>query len=260
MSRFVVLLLLALSRASYSATEADVIVYGATPGGFCAAIAAARERVSVILLEPTAHVGGVNTGGLSFSDSNQTVRSTVLGLFEEWHRRIEQDYQQRGVALPYKVSEKDHTPWTYEPHVAARITREMLDEAGVKVLTKRMLQKVAKDGARITRLATSDGDFKAKVFIDATYEGDLMAAAGVSWTIGREGREDFGEILAGKQYPKPKMPISGLDSEGKPLPLITTTDDGPRGGRRQQRDDLQLPPVPDEGRGKPRAVSGAGKI
>jgi hypothetical protein len=222
-----VLLLFALSFSAHATTEADVIVYGATPGGFCAAIAAAREGASVILLEPTDHVGGVNTGGLCFSDSNQTVRSKVLGLFEEWHARIEKDYQQRSVELPYKVSEKDHKPWTYEPHVAAKITQQMLDEAGVKVLTKRALKSVTKEGTHIAKLTTTDGDFAAKVFVDGTYEGDLMAAAGVSWTIGREGRQEFGEPLAGKQYSKAKLPISGLDAAGKPLPLITTTDAGP---------------------------------
>lgn len=219
-------LLLAFSLSAHAASDADVIVYGATPGGFCAAIAAAREGASVILLEPTAHVGGVNTGGLCFSDSNQTVRSTVLGLFDEWHSRIEKDYQQRGVKLPYQVSVKDHTHWTYEPHVAARITQQMLDEAGVKVLTKRVLKSVTKNGARITQITTSDGDFAARVFIDGTYEGDLMAAAGVNWTIGREGRKEYGETLAGKRYPKARMAMSGLDADGKPLPFITTTDAG----------------------------------
>lgn len=208
-------------------TESDVLVYGSTPGGFCAAIAAAREGASVVLVEPTNHVGGVNTGGLCFSDSNQTVRSTVMGLFAEWHARIEKDYQDRGVTLPYRVAEKDHTPWTYEPGVAMRITRQMLDEAGVKVITERRLKSVAKDGARIIRIVTGEDLFQAKVFIDATYEGDLMAAAGVSWTIGRESRADFGEALAGKQYPKSRMPIPGIDAQGKPLPLITGTDAGP---------------------------------
>ena len=227
-SKLTILVALLLAPfAQLCAASADVIVYGATPGGFCAAIAAAREGASVILLEPTAHVGGVNTGGLCFSDSNQTVRSTVLGLFDEWHSRVEKDYQQRGVKLPYQVSVKDHTHWTYEPHVAAKITREMLDEAGVKVLRKRVLTNVAKNGAHITQITTSDGDFTAKVFVDGTYEGDLMAAAGVSWTIGREGRKEFGESLAGKQYPKAKMAISGLGNDGKPLPLITTADAGP---------------------------------
>ena len=211
----------------YSATESDVIVYGATPGGFCAAIAAAREGASVVLLEPTDHVGGVNTGGLCFSDSNQTVRSTVPGLFEEWHQRIEQDYQQRGVKLPYQVAIKDNAHWTYEPHIAMKVTRAMLDEAGVKVLTKRVLKSVSKDGTRLTKLNTSDGEFAAKVFVDATYEGDLMAASGVSWSIGREGRAEFGEPLAGKQYPKRLMAISGRDAEGKLLPLITADDAGP---------------------------------
>jgi hypothetical protein len=219
-------LLLAPLTALHAA-EPDVVVYGSTPGGFCAAIAAAREGASVILLEPTDHVGGVNTGGLSFSDSNQTVRSTVMGLFDEWHTRIEADYTARGVKLPYKVSEKDQRHWTYEPSVAMRITRQMLDEAKVQVLTKRVLKSVTKDGARITRLRTSDGEFSAKMFIDASYEGDLMAAAGVSWTIGREGRSEFGESLAGKRYPKPLMRISGRDDAGKLLPLITTDDAGP---------------------------------
>ncbi|CAN5703573.1 FAD-dependent oxidoreductase [soil metagenome] len=233
MSRIAVLFF-ALSLSAHAATEADVIVYGATPGGFCAAIAAAREGASVILLEPTDHVGGVNTGGLCFSDSNQTVRSTVLGLFEEWHLRIEKDYQERNVALPYKVSEKDYKPWTYEPHVAAKITKQMLDEAGVKVLTKRVLKQVKKEGARIKQITTSDGEFAARVFVDGTYEGDLMAAAGVAWTIGREGRKEFDESLAGKQYgtgppsgAKVKMPISGYDDNGKVLPLITAADVGP---------------------------------
>jgi hypothetical protein len=219
--------LLFLCASLQAATQADVLVYGATPGGFCAAIAASREGASVLLLEPTAHVGGVNTGGLCFSDSNQTVRSTVLGLFEEWHLRVEADYQKRGIKLPYQVKEKDHSPWTYEPHVAARITKAMLDEAGVKVMTRQVLKSVTKDGLRITTLITSAGEFEAKTFIDGTYEGDLMAAAGVSWTIGREGRNEFGESLAGKQYPKAKMKISGLGADGKPLPLITTTDAGP---------------------------------
>ncbi len=221
-------LLLTLSSIAHGATEADVIVYGATPGGFCAAIAAAREGASVILLEPTAHVGGVNTGGLCFSDSNQTVRSTVMGLFDEWHNRIEADYVKRGVTLPYKVSEKDHTHWTYEPHVAAKITQAMLDEAGVKVLTKQVLKSVTKVSTRISKLITSSDEFEAKMFIDGTYEGDLMAAAGVSWTIGREGRKEFGESLAGKQYPKKKLGISGLGADAKILPLITTTDAGPQ--------------------------------
>ena len=154
--------------------SADVIVYGATPAGVCAAIGAAREGATVLLLEPTAHVGGVNTGGLAFSDSNQMDRTALRGLFEEFHERIEADYRDRGIRLPYAVATKDQRPWTYEPHVAARVTRA------------------------------------------------LLAEAGGTWVLGREGRAEFGEPLAGRQYPKPPLAISGLDAEGDLLPLVTT--------------------------------------
>jgi hypothetical protein len=217
--------LLLLARPARAA-EAEVIVYGATPGGFCAAIAAAREGASVVLLEPTAHVGGVNTGGLSFSDSNQTVRSTLLGLFEEWHQRVADDYAARGVKPPYDVAVKDNSVWTYEPHVAARVTDAMLKEAGVSVLTKQTLEGVEKAGTKIVGLRTSGGMHTAKVFIDATYEGDLMARAGVVWHLGRESRDEFGESYAGRQYPKAKMAINGFDANGLPLPFITSVRPG----------------------------------
>ena len=214
------------SAKQTDATSADVIVYGSTPGGFCAAIAAAREGASVILLEPTDHVGGLSTGGLSHCDSNQMVRSTLMGLFHEWHTRVVKDYTDRGLKAPYNPTKKDQSKWTFEPHVAMRVTMKMLKEAGVSVLTERYLKSVTKDGARITSLVTKNGTFKAKVYVDGTYEGDLMAAAGVDWTIGREGRKEYGESLAGKQYPMKKMNINGFDKSGKLLPLVTTNDAG----------------------------------
>ncbi len=207
-------------------SDTDVIVYGSTPGGFCAAIAAAREGASVILLEPSEHVGGLSTGGLSHCDSNQMVRETLMGLFDEWHRRVVKDYTDRGLPSPYDATVKDQSLWTFEPHVAMRVTQRMLDEAGVKELKGRWLQTVTKDGPRITSLVTDHGTFSAKVFVDGSYEGDLMAAAGVEWTIGREGRAEFGEPLAGKKYPKKRMEIDGFDGAGKLLPLLTTNDAG----------------------------------
>jgi len=213
--------------AGYAQDSADVIVYGSTPGGFCSAIAAAREGASVILLEPTDHIGGLSTGGLSHCDSNQMHRYTLMGLFDEWHRRIVKDYTERGLPAPYDPELKNTAKWTFEPHVAMRVTHAMLKEAGVTVKTGRYLESVTKDGPRITTLVTKDGTYSSKVFVDGSYEGDLMAAAGVDWTIGREGRAEFGESYAGKQYPKPKMDINGLDDAGKPLPLVTTKDAGP---------------------------------
>ncbi len=181
----------------------------------------------MILLEPTDHVGGVNTGGLSHSDSNQCDRTTVIGLFDEWHSRIEQDYASAWIKLPYQVSVKDHTTWTYEPHVAARVTKH---DAGMRlksVLTHRTFSPSTKRAHVLPPSSPPTDIFPAKVFIDVSYEGDLMAAAGVSWTIGREGRAEFDESLAGKQYPKPKMNINGFNDNGKPLPLVTATDAGP---------------------------------
>ncbi len=207
--------------------NSDVVVYGSTPGGFCAAIAAAREGASVILLEPTQHVGGLSTGGLSHCDSNQMRRETLMGLFDEWHTRIVKDYTDRGLPAPYDPKQKNQALWTFEPHVAMRVTKTMLKEAGVVLHTGRYLKSVTMEGPRITSLVTKDGTFEASVFVDGTYEGDLMAAAGVHWTIGREGRAEFGESYAGKRYPKAKMSISGFNDAGHLLPLVTTSDAGP---------------------------------
>ncbi len=219
-------LIVIIAPNAMAENDADVIVYGSPPGGFCAAIAAAREGASVILLEPTNHVGAMNTGGLSHCDSNQMVRSTLMGLFDEWHTRVVKDYTDRGLPAPYDPATKDQARWTFEPHVAMRVTMQMLDEAGVTVLTDRYLTSVVKDGPRIVSLATKNGSFTGRVFVDGSYEGDLMAASGVDWTIGREGRDRYGESLAGKQYPKPKMDIDGLADDGSLLPLVTTDDPG----------------------------------
>ena len=216
-----------LSQRVFAVSEADVIVYGSTPGGFCAAIAAAREGASVILLEPSDHVGAMSTGGLSHCDSNQMVRATLMGLFDEWHTRLVKDYTDRGLKAPYNPEVKDQSRWVFEPHVAKRVTMQMLHESGVAVLTERYLQSVTKDGPRITSLVTKNGTFTAKTYVDGTYEGDLVAAARVDWTIGREGRAEYGESLAGKQYPKAKMNINGFDEEGNLLPLVTTDNSGP---------------------------------
>ncbi|QTN32045.1 FAD-dependent oxidoreductase [Akkermansiaceae bacterium] len=232
-ARYIGILLLAcglfLSAATVcrAQTSADVIVYGSTPGGYCAAIGAAREGASVILLEPTTHVGGMNTGGLCFSDSDQMYREQLMGLFHEWHLRIQKDYESRGVTLPYDVNVKNQATWSYEALVAQRVTDAMLAEAGVKVLTGRYLKSVTRNGPCITGIVTGNGTFTGRVFIDGSYEGDLMAAAGVSWRIDRESRAEFGESYAGRQYPKARMDINGFDDEGKPLPLITAVGKGP---------------------------------
>ncbi len=210
-----------------AAEMADVVVWGATPAGITAAVGAAREGVRVVLVEPADFIGGVMSGGLSFSDSNQTDRRVMRGLFEEVHLRIERHYQQLGVKLPYRVAEKDHTPWTYEPHVAEQIFSELLEEAGVRVFVKQELESVELRDGGIAAAITPEHRFEANVFVDASYEGDLMARSGVKWTIGRESRAQYGERYAGRQTPKqPVLGVNPRDEQGNLLPLMTAENAG----------------------------------
>ncbi len=209
--------------------DADVVVYGATPAGVCAAVAAAREGAKVALVEPMNLIGGMISSGLSFSDSNQTDRRTLKGLFEEVHLRIAADYAKRGVKLPYDVAVKDNSHWTYEAHVAERVFNEMLKEAGVLVLLGQLSKDVVKEGTTIVSMHTSGGEIRAKQFVDATYEGDLMAAAKVSYVVGREGKDVYGESLAGHQFSKPRVMDSPRDDEGKLLSSINAVGGGPDG-------------------------------
>lgn len=202
-------------------TEFDVVVFGATPAGVCAAVAAAREGVSVVLVEPASLVGGMMSSGLSFSDSNQCDRQTLGGLFDEVHRRIADEYQRRGVQLDYDPAQKDQSRWTYEPHVAEKVFNDLLGEAGVKIRVGHALEGLHKDQKQITALRTSGGRIAGKQFVDASYEGDLMAAAGVSCVIGRESKKQYGESLAGHQFPKPKVDVSPRREGGGLLPLLT---------------------------------------
>lgn len=210
-------------KSTGNVPDADVLVYGATPAGICAAIGASREGAKVVILEPTSHIGGVNTGGLSFSDSSQVMREAMGGLWREWHERIAQDYRHRNVNLPYEVNKVNGSPWTYEPHVAMRVTMEMLEEANVEVRIDSPIQTLEKQDTKIQSVETVSGEiFNSSQFIDATYEGDLMDMAEVDWVIGRESRDEFDESLAGKLFGKPIMDISGYDEKGDLLPLITT--------------------------------------
>lgn len=208
------------------AADSDVVVYGATPAGICAAVASARAGASTTLVEPFTMVGGLMSGGLSFSDSNQCDRRTLKGLFEEIHLRIEKHYKDKGVKLPYDVSVKDNRPWTYEPHVAEKVFNDLLREAGVKVKLGESLASVEKDGTHIKSMKTSKASYTARAWIDASYEGDLMAAAKVTSVIGREGKKQYNEPLAGHQFTKPTIKASPHGDDGKLLPLMTAESEG----------------------------------
>lgn len=208
----------------------DVVVYGATPAGVTAAVAAGREGKRTVLVEPLPIAGGMMSGGLSFSDSNQMAREALGGIFEEFHLRVEKHYTDQGITLPYKVSEKDNRPWTYEPHVAEHTFLQLLNEAGVKVALNETLQRMRRKGTALQSLRTFSGKtFTGKIFIDASYEGDLMAAAGVRYRVGRENRTEFNEPLAGAVYPKKPVTLDVYDRQRKPLLYISATQKSPEG-------------------------------
>ncbi|SMC44688.1 FAD-dependent oxidoreductase [Pedobacter africanus] len=227
---YIAILLLSLCCSWKPEKKYDVVVYGATPAGITAAIAAAREGKFVVVIEPLGIAGGMMSGGLGFSDSNQMFRSTLGGLFEEFHKRVEKIYRDRGITLNYRVAEKDTKHWTYEPHVAELVFNTMLKEAGVQVVLNETLKSAKLKQKAIQSVKMRSGKvFAGSVFIDASYEGDLVAAAGVSYRVGREGRNEFGESFAGAVYQKKAVAVSPLDARQQELPLISGTSITPEG-------------------------------
>ncbi|QOV89509.1 FAD-dependent oxidoreductase [Humisphaera borealis] len=190
------------TRAAASRTDVDVCIYGATSGGVAAAVQACRMGKRVALVEPGKHVGGMTAGGLSAVDIGDP--RTVGGIAREYFTRLVASY---GKTLqwdqPFKSTGGPATGGAYsiEPHTAEKLFLQMLAEAKVAVHFDARLKSVEKAGPRIRSIATDDGrSFAARVFIDATYEGDLMAAAGVSYTLQREGNVRYGETYNGIHY------------------------------------------------------------
>ncbi len=168
-------------------TRADVVVYGATSGGVTTAVRAAQEGMSVLLLAFDDHVGGMSAAGLGTTDVGRP--ETVGGMARHFYAQVAAAY---------------HAPdphWGVEAHVAEEIFTRWLSDAGVRVRHRQHLTGVTMTDGRITELRTDDGNrYRATVYVDASYEGDLMAAAGVTYTVGRESRDSYGEPLAGVQY------------------------------------------------------------
>lgn len=235
MKKLPIILLTLLSVLSIQCTTrtADVCIYGESASGVMAAIQSARSGKKTVLVSKNDHVGGMATSGLTATDINR--QDQVGGLAAEFYGRIWDYYIQPEVwrnqtREEFMESSRKRTfsgknderqiQWVYESGVAERIMKEMLDEAGVKVIYNAPLD--LKNGAdmcdgRICAVHLLNGmDVKAKMFIDCSYEGDLMAAAGVSHMIGREGTETYGEDMAGICKFKfiPTSPyLNGMDGE-----------------------------------------------
>jgi len=215
MYRSITLLVAFLCAGILRAEEisADVVVYGGTPSGIAAALQTSRMGKSVVLLEPGKWIGGVMTGGLGASDKGVTW--TVGGLARDYFENIYTYYQNPAVwksetreqYLPkhgQTHTEAMKCQWYFEPHVARAVFDQMLAKAKVPVrLNERLDRKngVKKANGVITEITMESGlKVKGKYFIDATYEGDLMAAAGVEYFVGREANAKYGELLNGIQY------------------------------------------------------------
>lgn len=205
----------------------DVVVYGGTAGGVIAAVAAAREGLSAAVLEPTSHVGGMVSSGLGYTDFGK--KEAIGGYAYEFYYRVGRFYGMNRYSADVS--------WYHEPHVAEQIFREMLAGAGVKVFERARLKEkggVQKQGTRVVSIATEAGDtYNAKIFMDATYEGDLMAQAGVTWVYGRESSQEYGESLAGVRDRTPfhqfLVDIPAKAPDGKLLPEISTNQPGAPG-------------------------------
>ncbi|MCM3923155.1 FAD-dependent oxidoreductase [Frankia sp. AiPs1] len=167
-------------------TDADLCVYGATPAGVAAAVQARRMGLRTTLLAFDDEIGGMMSGGLSATDVGYT--STIGGFAKEIFAAIGEHYRSTGPV------------YNFEPHVARDVFVAVLKKAGVRVLTRQRLAEVVLSGNRIRWINTDGGGtHRASAFVDASYEGDLLAAARVAFVTGREANSEYGETLNGVQ-------------------------------------------------------------
>ncbi len=212
--------------------QVDLCVYGATPAGIAAAIQTVRMGRSVALLEPGEHIGGLTAGGLGATDVGR--RGAIGGIADAFYRRIARHY-----AEAYGERSRQATACAggthFEPHVAELVLEAMLAEAGVPVYLGCRLEAAPLTAGRVVELRCANGArFRADVYIDASYEGDLLAAARVPFTVGRESNAQYGETLNGNQPNRPghnfRKPVDPYIEPGDPMSgLLPGISDAPIG-------------------------------
>lgn len=233
----IVSLILSLAFAALSSgaeSDYDLVVYGGSSAGIAAAVQSARMGKSVIVIEPGDHLGGLTSGGLGQTDSGN--KAVIGGVAREFYQEVKTFYDHPS-AWTFEQPEnyRQYRPnedamWTFEPRVAEDIFEKMLYLKNIPAVKRQRLNRrtgVVMNGQRIVSIAMESGQiYRGRMFIDATYEGDLMAAAGVSHTVGRESNSKYDETLNGVQtrrnvknhrfivevdpYVKPGDPSSGL--------------------------------------------------
>jgi hypothetical protein len=252
------LTLLCLFTLRLSAAETyDLVVYGGTSAGVIAAVQAKKMGKSVVIVGPDRHLGGLSSGGLGYTDTGN--KAVIGGLARNFYHRVWVEYQkdatwawQRPEAFGNKgqgtvaMDKDERTMWIFEPSVAEKVFEDYVKEFGLTVHRDEWLDRakgVRMENGRITEITMLSGkSFAGKMFIDATYEGDLLAAAGVSYHVGREANATYGETWNGNQvgilhhghhFGAVKKPISAYKIPGDPasglLPRISAEPPGVRG-------------------------------
>lgn len=194
--------------------SADLIIYGGTSAAIIAAVEAVQSGKTVLVVSPDAHLGGLSSGGLGFTDTGD--KSTIGGLSREFYHRVWLHYNESSAWKWQKHSEfgnkgqgtvamdgENRTMWIFEPHVAEQVFEDLIAENKITVLRDEWLNRengLVKQNGKIISFNTLSGKtFSGKLFIDATYEGDLMAAAGVKYHVGREACSEYNETWNGVQ-------------------------------------------------------------
>jgi FAD dependent oxidoreductase len=212
---FCFLLLFTASHAgNQTPNQYDLVIYGGTAAAVTAAVQAKIMGKSVIIVSPDKHLGGLSSGGLGFTDTGN--KAVIGGLAREFYHRVWKHYNQpaawkweereeygnKGQGTP-AIDGEQRTMWIFEPHIAERVFEEFIAEYRIPVHRNEWLDRksgVRKSGELITSITTLSGKrYAGRVFIDATYEGDLMAAAGVDYHVGREANSVYGEKWNGVQ-------------------------------------------------------------
>lgn len=209
------------AKAQSKDFSADLVVYGGTSAGVSAAIQASRMGKTVVVIEPTSRIGGLTTGGLGQTDiGNKMVIGGIAREFyqnvkkyyqnpENWKWQKREEYRDGGQT---RTDSKEDAMWTFEPSSALKILHQMLNqEKNITLVYNQRLNRengIAKKGGTIFSITMESGEiYQGKMFIDATYEGDLMVAAGVSYRVGRESNKEYGETLNGVQANKVSLTL-----------------------------------------------------
>ena len=229
--RLVILLIIALLAGCAQSSDSgyDVVVYGGTPSGIISAVSAARGGAKVLLIEQKGHVGGMSTSGLNTAESEHMINNAITGIAREFYVRLGEKVPSNYAEtfqLGRKLNFKKGDPlFFFESHLAEEEYLEMLKESGVDIIYNRYLDQVLVADGEISGIILDDGsNVEASLFIDCTYEGDLMAQSGVTYTWGRESMDKYGESYAGVRLIDDTLAGRTVDSNGDLLPYFSKYD------------------------------------